>query len=380
MFPKDFKGEARPLDLLDIPKRAHQLNVTEDHLRAFLEVEAKSRGFDREGRPVMLFEPHVFYRNIKDPKVRERAVKAGLAYRKWGSQPYPKNSYPRLSKAVELDEDAALKAASIGLSQVLVENYSSLGYSSPQQMWQKFMDDEEEHVEAMVRFILINGIDDDLREERWDTVARVYNGPKYRANRYAEKLAAAFAKYRRVPDVDWTPTPDPVKLTIPDAESLKRVQRRLKALGYPEVGVADGKWGTKTRAAVLGFRADNGLPLVADIDDDLLSALMLAPKRPVAASRAEATANDLRRAGSRIIKTADAGQATGVGTLGLGGVMAYATFAKDLNETIQPVLESLKSASPMLLLGMGALIVYQQWRIKSARLQDHREAKHVGRG
>jgi GH24 family phage-related lysozyme (muramidase) len=89
-----------------------------------------------------------------------------------------------------------------------------------------------------------------------------------------------------------TPGGVPAKVTT---ETIAHVQSRLRALGYYEVGEIDGGENglAKTRATILAFRNDNGLPITPDIDDELLVALATATPRPVAASRANATAKDL---------------------------------------------------------------------------------------
>lgn len=381
-----FVGARRPLDLYDIPMMAHRIDVTEDHFRAFFKVEANGKAYDPSGRPTMLFEPHVFYRNITDKAVRDRAVKAGLAYAKWTPGKYLKDSYPRLVKAMEIDKRAALKACSLGLSQVLVENHVSVGYDTPEAMWQAFMDDEENHVEAMMRFILANGIDDDLRAGRWAVVARVYNGPRYAENKYDTKMADAYAAFRKVADVDWRPDrPDPSTLTIMDKETVKSVQRRLIELGYPEVGKSDGSWGTKTRAAVLGFRADYGLPIVADIDKDLLSALMVASPREIGEERASTTAEDLKDMGSRKIVAAGKAESVGYVTAIGGAGAAVTTLAeqtgslKELTGQFSGVIDTIKELSPWLIVVVGAYIVYQQWVVKKAAVEDYRTGRYVGR-
>jgi hypothetical protein len=387
---KSFKGAAKLLDALDIPKLADRILVSEDHLGAFLDVEARARGFDSQGRPIMLYEPHVFYRNLTNPKTRQVAVHAGLAYPRWGMKPYPRDSYSRLEAAMLIDETAALKACSIGMSQVLVENHVSVGFKTPQDMWRAFMADEEEHVETMIRFILVNGIDDDLRAERWAVVARVYNGPGYAKNKYDVNMAAAFAKRRRLPDQAYATAPVLAHLTIGDVATVKSVQGRLHELGYPEVGKIDGMWGTKLRAGVLGFRADHSLPLVADIDEGLLAALMLAQTRPVSNTRATTTVAEVRAAGSRQIAAADKSEGVGWITAVGGAATAAGAALKDgglpdlgivstLIAQINPLVDSLKGMAPLGLALLGAYIVWQQWKIKRARVDDTREGKHVGR-
>ncbi len=115
---KTFKGAARRLDDIDVPRIGARIGVGEDELHAFMEVEAAGSGFDSKGRPKMLFEPHVFYRNLSGKK-RDDAVKAGLAYSKWKPGKYPADSYPRLIQAMAIDETAALMASSWGAGQIL---------------------------------------------------------------------------------------------------------------------------------------------------------------------------------------------------------------------------------------------------------------------
>lgn len=201
-----FKGRAKKLDDIDLPKLGHRLGVGEDEIHAFIDVETRGYGFDKLGRPLMLFEPHVFYRNLSAAE-RDQAVKAGLAYKNWGAKPYPKDSYQRLRAAIAIDETAALKAASWGLGQVLGENYEAAGFKSVQYMVEAMKDDEELQLEAAVNFILANKLDDELRRHDWAGFARGYNGPGYAKNKYDVKLAEAFRKWSRIKDTPWTPHP-----------------------------------------------------------------------------------------------------------------------------------------------------------------------------
>ena len=206
----DFKGEAKRLDDIDLPRIGATIGVGEDELHAFMDVEAAGSGFDAQGRPKMLFEPHVFYRNLSGKK-RDQAVKAGLAYARWGTKPYPGDSYPRLARAMVIDETAAIKSASWGLGQVLGENHKMVGYATVKAMVLAFMDDEEKHLEAIVKFLVANHIDDDLRAHRWDVVARVYNGPGYAKNKYHKRMAERYRVWAGIPDTPWpAPAPAPV--------------------------------------------------------------------------------------------------------------------------------------------------------------------------
>src|SRR5262245_61151885 len=85
----DFKGAAKRLADIDLPRIGQTIGVGEDEIHAVLEVESSGHGFDSQGRPTILFEPHVFYRNLSGDK-RARAVSAGLAYEHWKAGNYPK--------------------------------------------------------------------------------------------------------------------------------------------------------------------------------------------------------------------------------------------------------------------------------------------------
>ena len=201
----DFKGRAKRLDDIDLPRIGHKIGVGEDELHAFMEVEARGSGFDRQGRPAMLFEPHLFWRELGAGNKRDRAAAQGLAYASWRSGAYPSDSYPRLQAAMLIDETAAIRSASWGLGQILASNHKLAGYATPQAMVVDFMDDEERHLEAMVKFLISAKLDDDLRAHRWEALARGYNGPAYAKHGYHTRLAAAYAKWSRIKDTPWTP-------------------------------------------------------------------------------------------------------------------------------------------------------------------------------
>ena len=74
--------------------------------------------------------------------------------------------------------------------------------------------------------------------------------------------------------------------------SVGAVQRRLKDLGYHEVGQIDGNIGPRTRAAILAFRQDNDLALVPIIDVALTDALETATPREITPDRASGAPAD----------------------------------------------------------------------------------------
>jgi peptidoglycan hydrolase-like protein with peptidoglycan-binding domain len=383
----NFRGAAIRVDQIDIAVLAHRLDVTEDHMQAVKEVEAGRSGFDSSGRPKMLFEPHVFYRNLSGGE-RDAAVSRGLAYRVW-RRDYPSDSYPILVEAMAVNETAALRSSSWGAGQILGENHEAAGFSTPQRMVRAFMEDEENHYEAMVAFILANNLDDDLRRSDWRGFARGYNGSQYATHGYHTKLEQAYRRWAGTADAVAPVFADPANVGLANGDAMMRVQQRLRDLGYFEAGSADGVWGFKTRAAVLAFRADNGLRLIAAIDDQLLASIATATPRPTSLARATATVADLRDSGSETIATTDAAAATGRVAVAGGGVLgglevfdmvsersgALSGFA----ESVQPVLAVVQANIPLILIVGGAFVVWQMLKAQKARLADHREGRNVGR-
>lgn len=199
----NFIGIGKKLDDIDLPRAGGMIGVGEDEIHAVLDTETAGTGFDAVGRPRLLFEPHVFFRLLsragKSDALRE-ARRQGLAYPRWGMEKYPRDSYPRLVAAVALDEDLALQSGSFGLGQLMGFNYATAGYGSALAMVTDFMADEENQLQAMIRFVVSTGLDDELRRHDWKGFARGYNGPGFAKNGYDKKLAARFDAWQKIKD------------------------------------------------------------------------------------------------------------------------------------------------------------------------------------
>lgn len=217
----NFHGAARRLDDEDLPRVGARIGVGEDEIHAVLDVETAGSGFDRQGRPAMLFEPHIFWRELRDhPAVQAEAARQGLAYRRWGEQRYPSDSYPRLAKALALCEanglghEPALRSASWGLGQIMGFNAELAGYASASDMVTDFLDDEERHLDAMVTFIEAVNLDDELRAHDWRGFARGYNGAGYARHGYHTRLEQRFTWWSEIRDTPWQRPADDVRRAL----------------------------------------------------------------------------------------------------------------------------------------------------------------------
>ena len=219
-----FVGTGKKLSDTDLPRIGHKIGVGEDEIHAFLDVETRGSGFDSKNRLKMLFEPHIFYRELSGAK-RTAAVQAGLAYPKW-RRSYPKDSYPRLKAAMAIDENAALRSASWGLGQIMGFNCKLAGYRSAREMVTDFLKGEDRQLAAAVEFIISARLDDDLREHDWRGFARGYNGAGYAKHGYHTKLERAYNKWARIGDTPWSPdTAPPNRATESDTLVVQAKER-----------------------------------------------------------------------------------------------------------------------------------------------------------
>jgi hypothetical protein len=200
-----FKGAAVRLADVDLPRVGALIGVGEDEIHAIIDVESSGSGFDKLGRPKMLFEPHVFWRHLGPGAKRTKAASLGIAYEKWKPGNYPSDSYPRLAQALDIDVEAALMSASWGLTQILGENHADLGYLAAADMVVAFCDGEAAQLTATVALIKSKGLAGKLKAHDWAAVARGWNGPGYAANHYDDKLAARFAFWHAKPNTPWSP-------------------------------------------------------------------------------------------------------------------------------------------------------------------------------
>ena len=171
-------------------------------LKAVVEVEASCKGFIGDV-PKILYEPHIMHRLLTKKNyitIRNNLMKAhpNLCYPRWGTYKYGAESiqHRRLEIASQFNRDTALESCSWGLGQVMGFHWKSLGYESLQAFINDMYESEAKQLEAMIRFIKVNGLLLALKNKDWVKFARGYNGSGYAKNKYHIKLANAYAKYK----------------------------------------------------------------------------------------------------------------------------------------------------------------------------------------
>jgi peptidoglycan hydrolase-like protein with peptidoglycan-binding domain len=181
-------GPRTPLRPADFATAAASLDCDVAAIQAVAKVESARAAFDDLGRPTILYERHLFRRFTKgkfDNRPDLSNPEAG-GYGKFSEQ------YGKLQRAYKLDEEAALKACSWGMFQILGSNHRAAGFETVSPYVKAMCQTELDQLNAFVSFIRNNaGMHAGLRQHDWETFARLYNGPAFHKNRYDERMADA---------------------------------------------------------------------------------------------------------------------------------------------------------------------------------------------
>lgn len=237
---------------------AQAAGIPTSHLLAVIDVESDGEVFTSIGgkqMPLILFEPAVFYRYLSGA-ARDKAVAQKLASPVWNPRLYAKTQagrYGQLMLAAAIDHDAAYESTSWGVGQVLAGSWKQLGYASLQDFIDKVEAGVDGQIEAMIRFIKVNHLDDELRDGRWAAFARGYNGPGYKKNFYDTKLAHAADLYGGAT----VAAPDGMLRMGAKGQKVREVQALLLRAGVP--CKQDGDFGPVMKTAVMAFQTAHGI-------------------------------------------------------------------------------------------------------------------------
>jgi hypothetical protein len=183
---------------------AQILNVEVAAIKAVAEVESRGDGFLTDGKPKILFEPHIFWKQLREKGIDPNLFmeeNPDILYPKWKSGAYGPVSkqHDRLEKAARINREAALLSASWGKFQIMGFNWKLCGVASLQEFINNMYESEDGHLRLFTIYIQNTFLDDELRNHDWAGFARGYNGPLYHKNRYDIKLKTAYLRYKGVP-------------------------------------------------------------------------------------------------------------------------------------------------------------------------------------
>jgi hypothetical protein len=188
----DAPPEGRITDT-DIERAAQEIGIEPRAMKAVIAVEAAGSGFFPNGKPKILFEAQWFGLFTDD---KYNFSHPDISLRAWDPNQYigGEKEWDRLEKAAQLDKEAAYKAASYGLGQIMGFHYERLGYADVFSFAEDMHRSEGDQLLAMAKFIGLHPVMvEALKTKNWAKFAHAYNGEGYRTNRYDEKLAEAYA-------------------------------------------------------------------------------------------------------------------------------------------------------------------------------------------
>lgn len=183
---------------------ANRLGIEPALLKAVQIVEAAGRdGFLSDGRPQILFEGHIMYKEFHK-KFPDRDLDylckrfSTVFYPKWDKSKYfgGLGEYKRLELAKEIDEECALKATSWGMFQIMGFNHNLCGCKDVFDFVHKMSESHEKQLELMYYFMNNSGCLKELKEKDWAGFAKKYNGPGYAQNAYDQKLRNAYENFK----------------------------------------------------------------------------------------------------------------------------------------------------------------------------------------
>lgn len=173
-------------------------------LKAVQLVEAAGRdGFLADGRPQILFEGHIMYKEVHK-KFPDRDLAylckrySTIFFPKWDKSKYlgGVHEYNRLELAKEIDEECALKSASWGMFQIMGFNHKICGCQDVYDFVHKVSESHEKQLELMYYFMHNSGCLKNLKEKDWAGFAKKYNGPGYAQNAYDQKLRNTYENFK----------------------------------------------------------------------------------------------------------------------------------------------------------------------------------------
>lgn len=201
----------------DLVNAAQRLDASLATVYAVNEVESKGRGFLDIGKPVILFERHIMYRQLSKARhesdniaeLKHRADELAIAHPaivnpKTGGYVGGSAEHQRLGSARVLHDIAALESASWGAFQIMGFHWERLGYASVHDFVAAMSANESQQFDAFVRFIKTDpDLYKALKGRKWAEFAKLYNGPDYQRNLYDIKLQRAYERHENCGCGQW---------------------------------------------------------------------------------------------------------------------------------------------------------------------------------
>jgi hypothetical protein len=181
-----------------LKKLAQREGLNVKALQAIIAVETGGRHvFDARNRPVLLYEPHIYFKLIPSQK-REKAIQQNLARKKWTKSFYnqfertPDDRWELLERAASFhDAEAAVGCCSWGPAQIVANLWAKkCGYNNASEFVRASMN-EEKMLDSFVAVLTAMNLKSAINSLDFEKVAATYNGPGNVAV-YSSRMKKAF--------------------------------------------------------------------------------------------------------------------------------------------------------------------------------------------
>lgn len=192
------------LTVHDIQSGAESLSVPFEVMATVAHVESVGEGLVESTHPVVLFERHVFHRQLMRSLKKEEVERLARHYPdlinlKRGGYGDGEQEWERFNLAMAIHRSAAIESTRWGMFQIMGFHWSLLDYSSSLDWFNAMCRSEMEQLTALCQFIKQKPVmHRALQQQQWAEFARRYNGPTYKENDYDVKLAKYYAHFLRV--------------------------------------------------------------------------------------------------------------------------------------------------------------------------------------
>lgn len=179
---------------------AKDLGVEVAILKAVHSVETSGASYLASGYPALLFEAHIFYRELKkkgkNPDVLMKSH-PGILSKSWNKKLYKggQGEVPRINEAWGISPEVALMSASYGAFQICGFNYSLSGCKNVFEFYKEMWISEEGQLELLSGFLKGSGIVPYMKSKNFSEIARRYNGESYKQYKYDTKLKTAYTRF-----------------------------------------------------------------------------------------------------------------------------------------------------------------------------------------
>jgi hypothetical protein len=183
---------------------ARELGVETAAIRAVVEIETGGchEGFFAPGKPIVNFDLSVFRSFAARRKIQlskyaktHAVVFAAPNAKRYGSRHAAQ--WARFEAARTINDAAAIEGTFWGMFQIGGFNWKQCGAKSMDDFVDKMCYSEREQLELFASFLRSANLVRYLSARNWAAFARGYNGASYQRHGYDQRLARAYAKYKR---------------------------------------------------------------------------------------------------------------------------------------------------------------------------------------